>query len=352
MKRIVQSVRNLIVFIIAAEVVLRLLGFHPHQPNVYKIDSEPSFALSPHHQLGFALNPGTFSITINDGLTYTCTHTADSQRITSHIGYSDSLPKLHIYGCSLTYGMGVDDRQTYPYLLQQELPSYKVQNYAVPGYGTIQCLLQLQQNIRNGNIPEIVVLNYTMHHDARNCLSPVQRQRWKEAFVTSKGHSSELFRQSSIPKVQLTKDSWQIEQVTMEGIYTHWPGRERFVLVDWVESFANYINDQIFCRKRYTTKIIIKAFQKLCKKHGIRMILAGQTQKKGTAKCLAYFKERGMHTIDISRDLADPAYNLLPYDPHPNAEAHKHYATTLLHYLNKSNLLATKNDRESVQLEY
>ena len=44
-------------------------------------------------------------------------------------------------GCSFTFGLGVDDESTWPWLLQERLPDHQVINPGVRGYGTDQALL-------------------------------------------------------------------------------------------------------------------------------------------------------------------------------------------------------------------
>ena len=44
-------------------------------------------------------------------------------------------------------------------------------NFAVGGYGTLQALLQLQQALRAGPAPAVVVLGHNFFHDSRNIFS-------------------------------------------------------------------------------------------------------------------------------------------------------------------------------------
>jgi hypothetical protein len=55
---------------------------------------------------------------------------------------------LAVYGCSCTYGQGIAAEETFCSLLQGMLPTWRVENHGVPGYGTTQNLLQLQRNSR------------------------------------------------------------------------------------------------------------------------------------------------------------------------------------------------------------
>ena len=39
----------------------------------------------------------------------------------------DNRPVISVYGCSCTWGIGVNDEETYPWLLQQEFPEFRIE---------------------------------------------------------------------------------------------------------------------------------------------------------------------------------------------------------------------------------
>lgn len=57
------------------------------------------------------------------------------------------LGELMVFGCSFTFGHGLMDEQTWPWLLAQDLgPSWCVENYGHRAFGAQQMLLQLEEN--------------------------------------------------------------------------------------------------------------------------------------------------------------------------------------------------------------
>jgi lysophospholipase L1-like esterase len=62
-------------------------------------------------------------------------------------------PKLIAAGCSFTFGLGVDDDSTWPWLLQERLTGYEVVNAAISGYGTDQALLAAERVVRQSAGP-------------------------------------------------------------------------------------------------------------------------------------------------------------------------------------------------------
>lgn len=58
-----------------------------------------------------------------------------------------AMPKaaLLIFGCSFTFGYGLENDQTWPWLLAKDLgPQWKLENYAISGFGAQQMLSQLE----------------------------------------------------------------------------------------------------------------------------------------------------------------------------------------------------------------
>jgi hypothetical protein len=51
-------------------------------------------------------------------------------------------------GCSFTFGHGLNDQDTWPWMLQEKLPNYHVVNTGCMGYGTDQALLVAEREVR------------------------------------------------------------------------------------------------------------------------------------------------------------------------------------------------------------
>jgi hypothetical protein len=78
-------------------------------------------------------------------------------------------PKLIAAGCSFTFGLGVDDDSTWPWLLQERLTEYEVVNSAINGYGTDQALMAAERVVRQSTGPvRLVVLGFGDFQIERN----------------------------------------------------------------------------------------------------------------------------------------------------------------------------------------
>jgi lysophospholipase L1-like esterase len=77
------------------------------------------------------------------------------------------LKRILVFGGSSTYGIGVSDDQTWPYYLQQALgPGYEVMNFGVPGYTTVEHIIQTALNI--SDLSPDICLYYVGWNDTRN----------------------------------------------------------------------------------------------------------------------------------------------------------------------------------------
>ena len=89
--------------------------------------------------------------------------------------------RIAVLGDSFTFGEGVSDWETYPFLLDQLLPDAEVLNFGVHGYGLDQMLLYLRAEILTYR-PDVVVLGYVDEDIYRDILSfrDYEKPRFKQ----------------------------------------------------------------------------------------------------------------------------------------------------------------------------
>jgi len=81
--------------------------------------------------------------------------------------------RVFITGCSYTFGHGVEDDECYPAVLAaRHWPSYKVQNRAVCGYGTVHAYLLVcdELDAPDRELPSLVIYGMIPDHVRRNYL--------------------------------------------------------------------------------------------------------------------------------------------------------------------------------------
>lgn len=321
--------------LLAAEGALRLAGFHPLTPNDYRLESTPSFFLALHPHRGFALRPGEFTVRIRPevegGLTFHPRHLPDSTRYTPGAPPpGDSLPTIRVYGCSFSYGMGVEDRAAWPARLQQTPgTSSRVENRAVPGHGTVQAWQDLRADPPGAG--DLVIVAYSaLMHDPRNAMTRAQRRLWTEAFQTPEGQAADLLARARFPFVREgngrnVEDGLHIDYLPMDALGRPWPGAHRSALVHLAETAAGNLTDRPAEAAAVSLGLLLD-MNRIASRQGARLFVAGITNDPPTANRLRALRERGVDVADLSVDLAEPAYNLLPQDGHPSPAAHAVYA--------------------------
>ena len=95
----------------------------------------------------------------------------DGSRWTGEID-GESLPKIYVFGGSFIFGTGVNDEQTFSFLLQYAMPNYEVKLYAFGGYSLTQAYMKLESLKESINSSDIIVLGYADYYDIRHIMSP------------------------------------------------------------------------------------------------------------------------------------------------------------------------------------
>ncbi|MFH1319485.1 MAG: hypothetical protein ABII90_02375 [Bacteroidota bacterium] len=337
----------IILFCVIYEVALRIKGIQPFQPKIHNIIYEPEFIFAPSSTLGYTLKPGKFKFTMCDldSLTFNPVHNNDSLRITRALQSEKkyiSKEKVYIYGASFTYGFGIEDSLTYPYLLQKAYPHLNFVNFSVPGYGTIHALLLLKRAVMYNEIPSVVVINYSFYHDDTNTLP----RKTRETILRFSNMLNENFiKKSSFPYADIDHGGkLMIDYIPCGSFYTEWLLRRYSAFINFLEMKYNETEGK-FYDNHMVSKKIINEIHKLCLKNNITLVVAGINNADLTREMLAYCDTLGILNSDISVDLsAESKFRLHPKDGHPNAPAHAEFANKYIKFFRENSLL---NDDEN-----
>ncbi len=328
-RKILEVIIILLLTFLLAEIVLRLLGYQPYIQEEFTIQTHPKSSMVLHPSLGMGLRPGTFNITLNKALKYKVTHNKDSLRITSNTIEDLAKPQIHFHGCSFTYGMGVNDHQTFPFLVQQALGDhYLIKNIAVPGYGNLQGYLRTKSIIEtNQEKPKIIFAFYAPFHQERNVLSSNFRaQMYYNFSVLSLDKIS-----YSYPFISLDNEDLVFQET--KNIYNPIFGKKNFAIMNAIqESIHSFKNKRISAHQ--STLLLFEKWNQLCQEEEIEFIVASILKDDESQFMLEALKEKDVKTLDIALDiLNDNQLNQLPYDSHPSELAHQIYAEQLINYL-------------------
>lgn len=310
------------------ELACWIIGARPFRQIPYEIVSKPAGAVAADSFLGFSLRPGKYQVQINEGLKYVATHDSNGRR---ELGMppGSSGPKIAFFGCSYTYGMGVNDNETFAALTQQAFPDASVYNYAVPGYGNVQGLLQLSHLFGKEEAPNHVVFCYADFHDHRNAMSPYYKRDLRLGFLNSSENQALNMQQSRFPYARTAESMFYIR-------HSSW-AEESFY--QKMRTYSASVNETLNFIERVGTErlelpdislAVMQRAQKMCKANGMEFYVVGLTTNASTRNMLHKLDSLGITTADISVNLQDAAYNNLPHDSHPNAKAHKEMAKRLI----------------------
>jgi hypothetical protein len=262
--------------------------------------------------VGYACIPGVHQIALVKGqvrLDFRVIIGDDGYRITSRFPAAPGAQELWISGCSFTWGLGVNDEETFPWLVQAAMPALRVRNLGGSGYGTVQALLQLRHAEEDGlPLPKIAVVVYNDFHLERNVAAPPFLR------MMNKSNAFEPAR-ASVPTASL--DSHGALQIAWLPLFQGLPD-------PWPDPAPDY-------EVRVTTAIL-DDIRTLCRRHGIIPVFAIQSRPSGDL-VLEHARQTGYVIADLWIDLDERAstrYRLVPVDRHPNPRAHAAYARKLL----------------------
>ena len=344
MKSFVRKFILSVLFIfLLTEGAIRLLGIKPFpQMEEGNERSEPFEYAGFHPLYGPCPVPGKFRVIFSKDWC-DVTHNADSNRITRFAkdttDYS-SLPKLNFYGCSFTWGTGLNDSETYPFLVQKSLQHYNISNKGIFAAGNLISLLQLKNEIDRNIQPAIAIVTYANFHDQRNTFNREWATMIKQTFKTPvKRETKQQAKQAAkfidtlkFPMARLKDNRLRISYQKLNG--------NLFPFSKYL-AISNCINYYLMCqdeKKMHSNLVSRRIFSEmnvLCKINNIRLIVACLDNDQKSKKMQEYFNHEGIENFSFDVDYErNNEYNQFP-DLHPNSKANKLYAQKIVNYLNK-----------------
>ncbi len=318
-----------------AELALRIIGHQPFNRIEYSISSKPINYLLPSDSLGIVLSPGQFTVTMNDSLVYAATHSKKGLR-TGHSNNTNK-NKIAIFGCSYTYGLGINDQEVVSAQLNAMNHKMSFYNYAVPGYGTVQGFYQLKALIENHNAPDLAIFTFASFHVERNVMAPNYRKHLKIGYARAEPKQQVKMNAASFPYITIHNGNLAYKKVKWPEMYQNYWGREKSVLIDYLQSNIDKGKNNAL-RPQTSTLLLFEAIHELCEKHQIGLLVAGIDQHPITKEILDQLQQRQINTLDLMLPLENKEFNNAPYDTHPNKHAHQIYAqkinTAVKKYLN------------------
>ena len=325
-KLIVINIIVIILFSILTECILVGLGQRPYssqEKNEIILKSGKQF-FQQDDILGYKHCSGKFDIELKKGLyNFSATH-KNTLRITSDLNALEYVNKdeIWIFGCSFTYGWSLNDEATFSWDLQKRLKQYKVVNWGVSGYGTLQFYLQLKAALKSNKKPTIVIVNHGDFHHERN----INSYNYKRSI--SKWNNFEKIKRPYL--VSCSRDTPKIKYVRNE--YCPWNLSTKYAMMKNIQFGCERILDGIKHKKSLRiTASLLDSINDLCKENNIELIITNVGLKKEFIR--KYSAENDIAYLDISVDYTNPEFNNLPYDNHPNVKANQVYSDKIYKYI-------------------
>jgi hypothetical protein len=147
-------------------------------PIDHRRDVNPSPFFQSDPLLGYRPQPGSYTVTYSKRdrqqwrkLRIDVTINVDGSRWTGNL--PDPLkPSLFIFGDSFVFGEGVNDGQTFSFLLQQAMPNFNIRLLAAPAYSLTQAFLNFERLKHEISDRDTIIVGYGDFYDIRHVIAP------------------------------------------------------------------------------------------------------------------------------------------------------------------------------------
>ncbi len=301
----------------AGELLVRAAGRTPWRP--LEVDRDEPTAHEPDPVLGWRARPGSHVFPPRSP-------GAGPVRMTFHEegdrAAGDPAPGvsrvLLFVGGSYTQGWAVSDGQSFPALLQERFPTWRVENFGTAAYGTYQSLLVLEERVRLGDPVRAVVYGFIADHERRNVADPL----WLKTL-------SLLSRRGAVDVPYCTIDDEGELVRHPPARHPQWPLHERLATIALLEdAVALRCGRHRFGQGRAVTERLLLELDAVARGAGARLLVALLDAPPRARQHYAEFLDE--HGIPVA-DCADPIppEDRVEGDGHPGPRAHARYAACI-----------------------
>ncbi len=284
--------------------------------------------------LGYKNLPGEFEITIRQKLVFKATHSEKTTNRITHPIDSEEIKnnkdEIWIFGGSSSYGWGINDNETFAWLLQESFSEYEIVNFCVNGYGPLHALIQFKEALKKNHNVKVLIFAYGSYQDRRSTSS-----RGRRKFFIGPWNKFGKYKQP----VAKINDEGELEYCMEELNYSELPLMRYSALIHTIEKAMIKIENNSLDIHGLSKKII-QEINEIAFKNNVKFIVAGIWNDELTYEMIDYCNSIGIRAVDVSVDLLIPGNSNRPYDEHPSFNAHKIYADKIGKYLRNSILIS------------
>ena len=306
---------SLVLSLVLAEIGLRVLGYKPW---VYA-GIDRTAVNEPDPVLGWTNSPGHFLLPPFEpgGRPIDVTILEDGSRATA-IPPSSAAGSVVILGCSLTFGWGLTDPETYPWKLQAAHPELRIVNSASGAQGTLQALLRLERIVASPNRPRLVLYGFFPRHEPRN----VATYDWMRTLAQYSRHGG-----VALPYVTLAADGGLVRHPP--EAFAVWPLAEHLVTVRIAgDAYMRLVTRGRSRDEREATRRLLVEMARVAGEHrqpfAVVFLIAEPGQKEDYAR---FFGASGVPWVDCVEPIREQ--DKIPGEGHPNGEVNSRWADCL-----------------------
>jgi hypothetical protein len=244
--------------------------------------------------------------------------------------------EILIIGGSFSQGWGVNDEDTFSSKLQEKYTNFKVYNFGQGGYGSIQSLLFLKEQIPKMKSPKLVIYGFIEHHEYRN----TARSQWLRTLSKYSKHRSVKTPYGSIG---------ENNELTIHPPigYINLPLRKISSLITLIEkAYMKNMSTKEFLRdsqrkkqQKLVTEKTVLEMREISNKFDANFVLVilDWSNRLTKDQYEIFLKKNKIKFVNCKIPLIDEM--VLPDNYHPSDKAHTYYKNCLLDYIKKQKLI-------------
>jgi hypothetical protein len=152
-------------------------------------------------------------------------------------------PSLFIFGDSFVFGEGVNNEQTFSFLLQQALPNFNVRLFAAPAYSLTQAFLNFERLKHEISDRDAIIVGYGDFYDERHVLAPAFLRALNDPTVLASGNRNRLLPKASVDPNGVVSFSYLTQDCCINRLYCEQPDPAKEEMQNVTAALANHIAD-------------------------------------------------------------------------------------------------------------
>ncbi len=322
---------SLIGALLLGEGIIRAFGYSPWTA-IPRFDGIPTMT-QPDPQVGWVNKPGRYEMAAVPGMRavpVTIGQSGDREIPSAFSSSGVGRESIWFTGCSLTFGWGVADTDTYPAVIsrliqQNRASAADVQDFGVAGYGTLQTWQLFKRQLERGQRPNTVFYGYFSGHGERNLGLPsftrvLDQAASKQAWVR-------------MPYARLDSRSNELHIFPPQR-YHRWMGAQDSALINLAQGVADQAVQRSLEGTRTAVSLaLIKRFARDAREVGARFVVLILFLTDEDKDFRQQLTTAGIEHLDLTGMGFPDEPTIIAGDGHPNEKMHALWGARIADFL-------------------